>query len=128
MKRDGEKKIFRFGLLFATLTIFFITVTFYYFTNSNFFNIPEISTQEAFISLLLIALFFWLSEITGMIFQFNSFINFEAMRRTSSIMVFVTISLVFYNFLSFNLYLFFISLMYFSEVCISFFNREKLNI
>ena len=128
LKRDGEKKIFRFGLLFATLTILFITVTFYYFTNSNFFNIPEISTREAFVSLLLIALFFWLSEITGMIFQFNSFINFEAMRRTSSIMVFVTISLVFYNFLNFNLYLFFISLMYFSEVCISFFNREKLNI
>ena len=128
LKRDGEKKIFRFGLLFALLTIIFISTTFYLFTSSNFFNIPEISTTEAFISLLLIALFFWLSEITGMIFQFNSFINFEAIRRSSSIILFVTISLVFYNFLNFNIFLFFISLMYFFEVLVSFLNRDKLNI
>jgi len=128
LKRDGEKKIFRFGLLFALLTIIFIVATFYLFTNSNFFNIPEISTSEAFISLLLIALFFWLSEITGMIFQFNSFINFEAIRRSSSIILFVTISLIFYNFLNFNIFLFFISLMYFFEVLVSFLNRDKLNI
>ncbi len=128
LKRDGEKKIFRFGLLFALLTIIFISTTFYLFTNSNFFNIPEISSTEAFISLLLIALFFWLSEITGMIFQFNSFINFEAIRRSSSIILFVTISLIFYNFLNFNIFLFFISLMYFFEVLVSFLNRDKLNI
>ena len=105
-----------------------ILISFYTITSSSFFDIKEISTPIAFISLVLIAIFFWLSEITGMIFQFNSEVTFEAIRRGVSIFIFVLTSLIFYNFLSFNIFLFLISLMYFSEVAISFYSRKRLQL
>ena len=128
LKRDGTKKIFQFGFIFAFLTIGIIGLTFFIITSSNFFNIDEISTNSAFISIVLISLFFWISEITGMIFQFNSFISFEAIRRASSIILFVLVSLAFYNYLNFNIFLFLVAFMYFAEVVISFINKEKLKL
>ncbi len=128
LRRDGPKRIFNFGILFASITVIMILISFYTITSSSFFDIKEISTPIAFISLVLIAVFFWLSEITGMIFQFNSEVTFEAIRRGVSIFIFVLTSLIFYNFLSFNIFLFLISLMYFSEVAISFYSRKRLQL
>ena len=128
LKRDGPKRIFNFGILFASVTVIMILISFYTITSSSFFDIKEISTPIAFISLVLIAVFFWLSEITGMIFQFNSEVTFEAIRRGVSIFIFVLTSLIFYNFLSFNIFLFLISLMYFGEVAISFYSRKRLQL
>jgi len=128
IKRDGPKKIFIFGILFSLLTVVIILLTFNILTASSFFNIEEISSSAAFVSTVFIALFFWISEITGIIFQFNYEVTFEAFRRGFSILVFLFTSLIFYNFLSFNLFLFLIAFMYFSEVALSFYKRKYLQL
>ena len=128
LKRDGPRKIFRFGIVFALLTLILVSISFFTITSSTYFGFNEISNSSAFLSLLLIVLFFWLSEISGMIFQFNGFITFEALRRTSSIIIFVFTVLLLFRFLDFRSYLFMISFMYFVEFFVAFYNKDKLRI
>ena len=127
LKRDGPRKIFRFGIVFALLTLILVSISFFTITSSTYFGFNEISNSSAFLSLLLIVLFFWLSEISGMIFQFNGFITFEALRRASSIIIFVFTVLLLFRFLDFKL-LFMISFMYFVEFFVAFYNKDKLRI
>lgn len=128
LKRDGPRKIFRFGIVFALLTLILVSISFFTITSSTYFGFNEISNSSAFLSLLLIILFFWLSEISGMIFQFNGFITFEALRRVSSIIIFVFTVLLLFRFLDFRSYLFMISFMYFVEFFVAFYNKDKLRI
>ena len=128
LKRDGPKKIFNFGFFAAIVTVFLISVSFNYVTKLEAFLIPELTTIHAFVTILLISLFFWLSEITGMIFEFNSFITFEVYRRASSLLVFITVALIFYNILNFNLFLYLITFMYLVEVFFSFYYKDRLNL
>ena len=128
LKRDGPRKIFRFGIVFALLTLILVSISFFTITSSTYFGFNEISNSSAFLSLLLIVLFFWLSEISGMIFQFNGFITFEALRRASSIIIFVFTVLLLFRFLDFRSYLFMISFMYFVEFFVAFYNKDKLRI
>ena len=128
LKRDGPRKIFRFGIVFALLTLILVSISFFTITSSTYFGFNEISNSSAFLSLLLIVLFFWLSEISGMIFQFNGFITFEALRRASSIIIFVFTVLLLFRFLDFRSYLFMISFMYFVEFFVAFYNKNKLRI
>ena len=114
LKRDGPRKIFRFGIVFALLTLILVSISFFTINSSTYFGFNEISNSSAFLSLLLIV-YFWLSEISGMIFQFNGFITFEALRRASSIIIFVFTVLLLFRFLDFRSYLFMISFMYFVE-------------
>ena len=128
LKRDGPRKIFRFGIVFALLTLILVSISFFTITSSTYFGFNEISNSSAFLSLLFIILFFWLSEISGMIFQFNGFITFEALRRASSIIIFVFSVLLLFRFLDFRSYLFMISFMYFTEFFVAFYNKDKLRI
>lgn len=128
LKRDGPRKIFIFGIIFALITLIIISISFFTITSSSYFEFDEISNSSAFLSLLLIVLFFWLSEILGMIFQFNGFITFETFRRTSSIIIFIFTVLLLFSFLDFRSYLFMISFMYFIEVFIAIYNKDKLRI
>jgi len=128
LKRDGPRKIFRFGIVFALFTLILVSISFFTITSSIYFGFNEISNSSAFLSLLFIILFFWLSEISGMIFQFNGFITFEALRRASSIIIFVFSVLLLFRFLDFRSYLFMISFMYFTEFFVAFYNKDKLRI
>jgi hypothetical protein len=128
LKREGPRKIFRFGIVFALLTLILVSISFFTITSSTFFGFNEISNSSAFLSLLFIVLFFWLSEISGMIFQFNGFITFEALRRASSIIIFIFTVLLLFRFLDFRSYLFMISFMYFVEFFVAFYNKDKLRI
>ena len=128
LKRDGTKKIFQFGILSSIVTIFLILISLNFVTSFEVFAIPELTTIHAFIAFIFISLFFWISEITGMLFEFNAFIFFEATRRSASIIAFISLSLVFYNFLNFNLFLYLIIFMYFTEVFISLINIKKLKL
>ena len=126
LKRDGPKKIFNFGFLSAVLTFFLILISFDSITKLEVFNIPEITTNQSFIALLLISLFFWVSEITGMIFEFNSFIFLESCRRMTSILIFIISGLISYNYINFSIFLYLITWMYFVEVMVSFYYKDKL--
>tara|TARA_B100001996_G_scaffold346280_1_gene303133 strand:- start:1919 stop:3052 length:1134 start_codon:yes stop_codon:yes gene_type:complete len=128
LKRDGPKKIFQFGILFSIATIFLILISLNYITNLDVFAIPELTTIHSFLAFIFISLFFWISEITGMIFEFNSYIFFESIRRGLSIITFVALSLIFFNILNFNLFLYLIIFMYFTEVVISLVNKDKLKL
>jgi hypothetical protein len=128
LKRDGPKRTFQFGMVFTILTLLLISLTFYLITSSRYFGFEEISNVSALIAILLIALFFWMSEISGMIFQSNKFITFEAVRRASSIGVFVVSLLVLLDYLNFSRFLYLIAMMYFVECLISISNKNKLKI
>lgn len=126
--RDGPKKIFYFGVFFTSLTLFVIIVSYFYLIEFEVFNINELNNFQTFIVLLIISASFWISETTGIIFQYNSNSSLDATRRFTSILVFLLMSLIFINKLNFVNYMYLVSLMYFIEVLISFYFKEKLKI
>jgi len=128
LKRDGTRKIFQFGIFSSIITTFLIIISLNFATSFQVFNISELKTIHAFFAFVFISLFFWISEITGMLFEFNSHIFFEAKRRGFSIISFISLSLIFYNILNFNFFLYLIVSMYFIEVVISFVNMKKLKL
>jgi len=126
LKIDGQKKILRFGLVFCFLTVVFVVTSFFILTNTSLFDIDEINNFSTFLTLLLIIICYWASETTGMIFEFNSYFSFEAIRRLSSILIYGILSLLLIEYLNFQYFLFLIAFMYFTEALISFVFRKRL--
>jgi hypothetical protein len=128
LTRDGPKNILLFGIVCGTLTAFLVGTTYFYITNLEIYNIPELQTLFPYLSLISMTFFFWISEVTGFIFQFNGFMLFESKRRFIPILVFLITGLVLFNFLNLNIFLFLISTIYVLECIISITSRSKLKI
>lgn len=128
LERDGTKKIFKFGLFFTIATFVLVLISYFFLIEIDVFNVVELKSTQIYVVILLITSLFWLSETTGMIFQYNSFTNLDAVRRFISIIVFLLASLIFIDQLNFIIFMYLISFMYFVEVLISFFFKEKLKL
>lgn len=128
LKRDGRKNILTFGLICGAITAILVGATYFFVTSFEIYNIPELQTIFPYLSLIAITFFFWVSEVTGFIFQSNGFMSFESKRRFFPILGFLIIGLIFFNFLNLNIFLFLISTIYIFESIISIFSRSKLKI
>jgi len=126
LKTEGPKKLLQFGVVFCFLTVLFVATSFFFLTNTALFDIDEINNFSTFIIMLIIVTCFWLSETTGMVFEFNSYFSFEAIRRFSSILIYGILSLLLIEYLNFQYFLFLIAFMYFTEALISFVYRKRL--
>ena len=81
-----------------------------------------------FVALIIITFCYWLTELTGLLFQANGYTQFDSIRRFVSVISFSLIGLVTYNFLNLNYFLFLISTIYIIEVLISVKYRHRLGL
>jgi hypothetical protein len=128
LKRDGPKNILFFGIICGILSSSLVAGTYFLITTLEIYNIPQLQTGFPYFSLITITFFFWISEVTGFIFQSNGFMLFETIRRLVAILTFLISGLMFYNFLNLNLFLFLISTIYILESLISIWSKSKLKI
>lgn len=128
LKRDGSSNILKIGLLCALFSSAGIAITYFLLLNINVYSLKELNSIYPYLSLIFIIFSYWLSEVTGMIFQSNGYLDFEVMRRFSSLLIFTLIGLILYKFLNFNLFLVLVSSIYIFEVIFSLINFRKLKL
>jgi hypothetical protein len=128
LKKDGPKNILKFGTICGILSSVGVGISYYQILNFEIYSIPELKSFFPYIALIIITFCFWISEVTGIIFQSNGYIKFDSFRRFLSVLMFSLTGLLSYRFLNLNLFLFLVSLIYLVEVFISIAYRPKLNL
>jgi len=128
LKRDGAINIFYFGLICGVFSSIFVSLTYFQFLKLEIYSINELNSIYPFVALLIITFCYWLSELTGLLFQSNGYTQFDSIRRFVSVISFSIIGLVTYRFLNLNYFLFLISTIYIVEVLISIKYRHRLGL
>lgn len=128
LKRDGAINIFYFGLFCGIFSSIFVSLTYYQFLKLEIYSIIELNSIYPFVALIIITFCYWLTELTGLLFQANGYTQFDSIRRLVSVILFSLIGLVTYTYLNLNYFLFLISTMYIIEVLISIKYRYRLGL
>lgn len=128
LKRDGSSNILKIGFICAFLSAVGIALTYFILINIKVYSLKELDSIFPYLSLIVIIFCYWLSEVTGMIFQSNGYLDFEVIRRFSSLFIFALVGLIFYRLLNLNLFFILVSSIYFFEVIFSFINFRKLKL
>lgn len=129
LNKSNNRIIFRYGLNFGLFSSFFVFLGYSTITKLEIYNHKEILNNYSKFSLIIIVLFFWLTESLSMVLQNKQFLDFEFNRRLNAIIIFLFINLVFFKFITYNIFLLNVALIYVVEVLQSFFfirNRFKL--
>jgi hypothetical protein len=128
INRDGPNNILRFGLICGLVSSAIVSISYFQILKFEIYNIPELISRYPYIAVITITFCYWISEVTGIIFQSNGELLFESKRRLIPIIFFITTGLTAYQLLNLNVFLLLISIMYILEVLISIIYKDKLSL
>lgn len=116
INKDNSRYILIQGFKFGTISIIAVFLSFDLLTQFDIYNHSEILNLTSKISLGIIVLFFWLTESISIVLQNKKYLNFEFNRRLFSLVIFLIINLIFFNHMTYKLFVLNVSLIYVFEV------------